>query len=114
MALSAKPILAALMPLRLARAPLLTARSLPVAIAVRLAAGLTHREFRFFAFRYVPFGARERRPNQPAMHRSVIVQPGIVLLWLRWGIGVRRCCRIGREQIGGSHIGGGVGLRLDW
>jgi hypothetical protein len=72
--LSAETILAALMSLpRPLRLPHRSMPASPIAVTVRLAmTGLPHREFRFFPFRRLPFGAWQRRPNQPAMHRTVV------------------------------------------
>ena len=79
MALAAETILAALMswPLRL------THRAMPaaaIAVAVRLpVTGLPHRELRFFPFRSLALGAWQRRPDQPAMNRTVVLDHPFIL-----------------------------------
>jgi hypothetical protein len=100
MALVAKAVMATGLPLRL-RLARLPVSSAPVAVAVGLTARLPHRELRLLAFRDVPFGPWQRRTNEPAVNRAVV-------LTLTGRIGAIDGCRIDGCRIGGCrkvHVG---------
>ncbi len=75
-------------------------------VAVRLAAAwLPHREFRFLAFGNVAFGPWQRRPDQPAMHGTIVFTAFVFP-----GIGLRATLGVGSKQFRVGHFGTGRGL----
>ena len=111
MTLATETILATGMSLALPlRLPHRSMPASPMAVAVGIpVAGLPHRKFRFFPFRSLAFRTWQRRPDQPAMNRTVVLDGPFVLdgvLIRRFG--VSRDCdgEIGSGRSGGFMSGG--------
>jgi len=79
LALPAKAVMAVLLTLLCLACRTMTPRPMTVTVAIRLAAGLPHRELRLFPLGDVPFRPRQRGPNQSAVDRALVFRVGIFL-----------------------------------